>query len=475
MSATTAANGRPFCCRTGREAIGRVTDGERARDILFHETVERREGGADLKPVVMPVIEQHRDEAGFLWILRSQAVGASHFTLEDLCELEERLEAHLEGLRIAGEAGWRLCEESLGRRDPGDIFAAAVLAIENADAERLEAVLTAATEEPELARAVSSALAWHPWQTVEAKVARLLGSDSTEMRCIGIAASALHRVYRPAEILKALEHESAALRARAIQAVGELGCREMLPRVIRHLADEEAAVSRQAAWAGALLGDPGARTRLIDLSSGGGPGAEADLALIAGFLPLADARAWLQNLRTASGGARLAVEAAGKIGDPALVDWLIDCMAAPELARTAAEAMRTITDADISDLDLEGEPPPGFEAGPSENPEDDDVALDPDEDLPWPEPERVAGWWQANRGRFPGGVRHLAGRPVSAAQCVLVLQQGRQRQRIDAAIQSLLLSPGQPLFEVRAPGRRQKRLLGLAAAARADWQENTGA
>ena len=40
-----------------------------------------------------------------------------------------------------------------------------------------------------------------------------------------------------------------------------------------------------------------------------------------------------------------------------------------------------------------------------------------------------------------------------------VLRNGRQRQRAAAALELALQQPGQPLFEVRAPGFRQQQPL----------------
>ena len=56
-------------------------------------------------------------------------------------------------------------------------------------------------------------------------------------------------------------------------------------------------------------------------------------------------------------------------------------MEVPELARVAGEAFTMITGVDIAYEDLEGEWPEDFEAGPTESPEDEDVEMDPDEDL----------------------------------------------------------------------------------------------
>jgi len=88
--------------------------------------------------------------------------------------------------------------------------------------------------------------------------------------------------------------------------------------------------------------------------------------------------------------------------------------------------------------------------------------MDPDEDLPWPEPDLIAEWWNKNKGSFQNGTRYLLGKPISEGQCQHVLRQGYQRQRAAAAIEMAMMHPGQPLFEVRAPGFCQQRLLGLS-------------
>jgi uncharacterized protein (TIGR02270 family) len=413
-----------------------------------------------MTPGIPLVIEQHREEAGFLWVLRSKATGAPDITLDDLIELDQRLDAHMDGLRIAGESGWELCQEALAWPDPGDVFAAAVLAFGKANPEQVETVLSAAAAAPELSRAVVSALAWLSWPQSEPGVRRLLASDVADRRRIGLAASALHRLYLRETLIEALQAEDAALRARAIKAAGELGCRELLPLIVRQRQGAEGDCRFYAAWSAALLGDPHALPLLLELTSEGGPRAVEALALIAGLMPPGDVGPWLRGLEKRTGGQRLAVIAAGKLGDPAFVPWLIDCMTLPELARPAGEALRAITGADIAALDLAGEPPDGFEAGPTEDAEDENVELDPDENLAWPAPARVQAWWQSHKKDYPSGVRHMAGVPISLEQCAQALRFGRQRQRADAALQSALLQPGRPLFEVRARGSRQRQALG---------------
>ena len=125
-------------------------------------------------------------------------------------------------------------------------------------------------------------------------------------------------------------------------------------------------------------------------------------------------------------------------------------MAVPELARVAGEAFRLITGVDLAYQDLEGEWPDGFEAGPSENPEDEDVALDADEDLPWPDPVLVQQWWDANKARYRNGQRYLMGEQISVEQCSSVLRNAFQRQPQCGRTRTRTHAAGDPA--IRDPG-----------------------
>ena len=66
--------------------------------------------------VIVNIVEQHAEEASFLWLLRRAAVEAPHYSLADLAALDERVEAHIDGLRIAGEVGQQICEQNLSTK-----------------------------------------------------------------------------------------------------------------------------------------------------------------------------------------------------------------------------------------------------------------------------------------------------------------------------------------------------------------------
>ena len=66
------------------------------------------------------------------------------------------------------------------------------------------------------------------------------------------------------------------------------------------------------------------------------------------------------------------------------------------------------------------------------------------------------GWGKCRLDCFIG---MLLGAPISESQCRKVLREGFQRQRAAAALELALMRPDEALFEVRAPGWRQQRLL----------------
>jgi hypothetical protein len=143
-------------------------------------------------------------------------------------------------------------------------------------------------------------------------------------------------------------------------------------------------------------------------------------------------------------------------GDPKYIPWIIGHMADDQLARAAGEAFSFITGADIAWLDLDRKPPEQHKALPNEDPEDLNIAMGPDEGLPWPDQARVQDWWIRQRESWISGRRYFGGQLLARASCIEILKSGFQRQRMTAAMYLSLLDPGRPLFECRAPARRQR-------------------
>src|SRR6185295_8844359 len=124
--------------------------------------------------IIPSIVTQHAEEAAFLWLLRSYSVHAPHFSLKDLTKLDGRVEAHLDGLRIAGEPGWDICKEALSLEGPGEVFAAAVLAFESGEEARIQTVLQAGSASPNLSRGIVSAFGWMSYEQAGGHIQRLL-------------------------------------------------------------------------------------------------------------------------------------------------------------------------------------------------------------------------------------------------------------------------------------------------------------
>jgi uncharacterized protein (TIGR02270 family) len=139
-------------------------------------------------------------------------------------------------------------------------------------------------------------------------------------------------------------------------------------------------------------------------------------------------------------------------------------MANPALARIAAEAFVNIAGPNFNIEQMEAPPPDGFEDGPSDDPDDEQVDVPEDVALPWPDAARIASWWSAQQGRFEAGRRYFLGKPATPAHCRDVLATGFQRQRIAAALFLPILAPGSVLFNCSAPAWRQTRLFGGASS-----------
>jgi len=403
---------------------------------------------------------QHSEEAAFHWLLRDRAIHAPQFSLRTLGLLESRLGGHLDGLSIAGGPGWALCLKEPGRVEPGGVFTMGVVAFESGDPTRIGQVLAVASKAPALARALASALGWLPWKTVKPHVEVLTGAEAPLLRRAALAAYAVRRENLGTQLGRLLGDET-IVRARAFRAAGELGRQDFHDAAKEGLVDSDENCRFWAAFSLALLGDQRALEGVRVVAEAGGPLAERAALLAARAMLPPDALAWQHYLAADEKRLRMAIQVAGAIGDPLRVPWLLEQMEKPAVARVAGEAFTTITGIDLAYHDLERDWPKGFEAGPNDDPDDEDVSMDPDENLPFPNPRLVSEWWSRNRATLRPGIRHLAGQPITVLAIEDLLRKGRQRVRAAAALELALLQPGQPLFEVRAPAARQRAALGM--------------
>lgn len=458
-------------------------------------TLPAAAAGAARRPVIAAVVQQHAEEAAFLRSLRTRLVRAPHVGLLQLGRLDERIAAHLDGLAVAGEDGTARLVAALDGGGTGEVFALAVRALEMRDAARLDRLLALV---PVLDdgdgdggwRGLVSALGWVPAPTLQGVVPRLLASSQPEARAAALAACRMHRVDPGAALARAVVDDHARVRVEALRCAAAVGRADLRQAARAAVADGDPAIVFWAAWAAVLMGERGAAWQVLahaaqpasptnaaqpaslplplPLSPAQASQAAQALALAMAAGSPADAADLARRLSAAAqarpaaqglaGWLRL-MDALALLGDPRFVPWLIERMADPLLARRAGQAWCWITGADLAANGLEALAVPGAQRPASDADEDDAIAIDDDEDLPWPDPARVAAWWKRHGPALAGGGRLFAGEPVGVGGARRVLVEGTQRLRAHAALLLGVLQPGSRLFPVAAPARRQRRWL----------------
>jgi uncharacterized protein (TIGR02270 family) len=458
------AEGPVYCCEGSSEAGLRgaalVRNAPSARVPPFRsrsvpETV------APSSRVIRTIVERHVDDVGSLRRTRAWNVGGYRIGLDGLSRIDERIDAHLDALTIAGPAGWNAAQQRFGAWDREGEFAAYVLAIESGDDERLRRCFAFAEATPDGIAALARAFGWVSPLHLKGLVRDLLAHDAAPRRELALSICARHQVDPGRALTDSLQHEGNSV---AFRVAGELGRVDVLSRCLSELATSGERERAWPAWCAVMLGDRGkALDALVGMAAS--PGLlQEDMFEVA--LRASSMEANRAQLRRIAGSGREAtsvlVHAAGVSGDIRYIEWLLELMKTPRFAQASGESLRLITGADLFTQGLVAEGSRPRQASPNDDPDDPRVSSLVDSDLPWPDPAKCAVWWTNNRHAFHEDERYFLGRRLSREWCVEVLKNGLQKHRLAAAQYLTLMNPGTPLFDTHAPAWRQLRRLGRA-------------
>lgn len=438
--------------------------------------------------IFIDVVERHADEAAFFWEQRERAARSPIFDLPALQSIDDRLDANLEGLLVAGHDGLRVALGALDRATrstegpDGELFAASYVAVELTDNLALARLLAFAQRAQRHERAFVAALAWLPAASARRVLGDLLAAECPPaLHRFGIAAHGARREDPGPALARALAADDAPLRASACRAAGRLGRRDLLPQLRDMATSPYEPVRAWAAWAAVLLGDSASRKVLWAAAAEPGDGswegasghegasspedtgttlhdeaasrAACDLAVRAS--DPTEAAEMLVALSASERSLPAALAGAAARGDPSCLSWVLDVMErSPTFARRAAWVYATITGARPE--------PPLFVRVPSEVPSNAGLAehlQDPHRDLPSPVAEALREHWSAARLLFRDGERYLGGKPLDAAWLRRCLREGPQPWRASAAVELQRATGGNHLFSVLAPARAQLALL----------------
>ena len=394
------------------------------------------------------ILEQHAEDAAFLWTLRRQSLVSAKYDLNELVQLDERLEAHLDGLRIGREQSWKAAKETFKLDSNGEAFVFSHIAYHNADTDQIAEVIET-VKGSGLHEGLISAVGWMPLEIAKPIFQQLIKSSDEAECAMGLGAMSLHREEPASGLTGFLNDNRVTVVRRAVRMVGELGRQDLLSIIKPYFSAEDESLIFWASWSAALLGDSVALHGLkvfVDVDAY----ALRALNIALRRLPVSTAAQWLEEFSQDEKSMRLVIEGAGIIGDPVFIEGLLNAMRVPALARVAGESFTMITGMALAQQGWAVSSPISEE----------ESVLDTEAHLPWPDAAAIAQWWESHQSGFQTGVRHLVGQPITQEHAQRVLRTGTQRQRAAAALELALLIPGMPLFETRAPGLLQQKLLG---------------
>jgi uncharacterized protein (TIGR02270 family) len=422
-------------------------------------------------PVLWDVVEEHLDEAAFLWSQWEAALASPRHTLASVANgPEARLVAHLDGLLVAGApAQERVLLPALAGDDAERAFAAALALLEGAGREGLARVVERlAAAGPPLAAAITRALALTRRPGVDPELLALARSGAPASVGPALEALAFRAVPVAHDVLlaavAALPPDRIAPAVRAARLAGP----RALGIVDRALGAPPGPVLDAALETGLLLGLPEAWTACVRVAETGGPGSAFPLLLLA----LGGEPSEVDRLAGAARDEALrpaALTALAFTGRAAAVDACLPYLRDPKAARLAAEAISTITGLAVEGRYQAPEPPPPEEPVPLEQDDlDANLVPGPDALLRVPAADALEGWWSKARAQLDGRARCLGGEPWTAKAALAALAGGSMRRRRAVALDLAVRTRGEWTLETRTWAEDQRRLLAerpLPAAA----------
>ena len=400
------------------------------------------------------IYEQYVVNASFLWVLRSVVLEQPHYYPDDMRQLEQRIEAQLDGLMTSVDLGWQVCEEALELQEPGEVFTAMVVALRSQDSAKIQTAVEAGLGVKPALPGLVSAMGWLSENIADTWTQRFLRSKEIKYKYLGIASCSIRRQDLGDILTNILQREDCRqdemLYARALRLAGELRRHDCLPLLNNVLNAESDAVRFWANWSATLLGSQTNAQVIKSFVMQSGPYQALAIQLAFRVLSVEKAREWISALAKDEAQIRAAIKATGVLGDPHAVNWLIGKMRELSVAKLAAEAFSFITGINLEEYQLAVEETEGSPAIPNDDPTDGNVELDEDENLPYPDVGKVAAFWRKSSQNFTPGQRYFMGKPVSPEVLKHTLAHGSQRQRHSAALELALSDSHAPLFNTRA-------------------------
>jgi uncharacterized protein (TIGR02270 family) len=307
------------------------------------------------------VFEQHLDELGFLWGRRRTMLRSANETLRTLRAIEERIDAHLDGMLTVAQWALPQLGEALQADDASLAFAGAHGLLHLRDAAQADSVLTAfEAAEGDRLDALKQALAHGPRTDALPRFWALLDADDSQRAAAAAEVLAFQGALTltPAQLSRLLHDAEPSVRIGGWRIAAYLGVRAAPESYGAAMDDEAAAVRAAALESGAWCREAGVLTVARELSRTPSPEHLYAYDLLA-VLGTADDLPLLQHLAAAEDLGPARFRLLGAYGSPALIDWVVAGLSSPDplTAAAAGAAFAKLTGSDIESAERTRVPP----------------------------------------------------------------------------------------------------------------------
>ena len=289
--------------------------------------------------IVKEVVREHVETAAFQWAQHDDLARADPVDQRAVDWVGARLAAHLDGIRIAGDAAWPFIVEAIETYgEKGELFVAAFLALDLADEKLLLQVVSFAETARDGSAGLCGAFEWYPAQVTRSFVRDWITANNPVKVEAALAALTAHRVDPGPRLPGLIGHTDPGVRARACRLAAACGRGDVAGLLVERLEDAAPEVRLAAAHALATLGrgEGGEVMKAAVLAQDAGwPG---HLRALVARLDRDEITVWLKGLTRTPDTRAIPIRAAGMIGDPAYAVWLVGQMDDPELAVDAGTA-----------------------------------------------------------------------------------------------------------------------------------------
>ncbi|MDU8912468.1 HEAT repeat domain-containing protein [Aestuariicoccus sp. MJ-SS9] len=306
-------------------------------------------------PVVPEILRQHVEGAAFLWEQRARMFYDPAMDERQIGRTDFRISAHLDACLASGSKALEEAERRFDDfQDAGETFSWLATSVLGHAAGLDHVLERIAQAELDALRGASGAIAWVGSDALKPYVSHWAKSTVPFKRWLALTAFSAYRVNPGALMDRYLDDPVDQVRARALRLVGEIGLSERM-NDLRAMLDgpEDFGIRYFSARSLALLGDrEAARPVLQDIASGDSEYADAALELVILVMPLADLLPWMGTLIQKPDRRDAAIEIAGAIRHPSILDWLLNKAKVPDCAAAVTRALRNALPFNLDHTDV---------------------------------------------------------------------------------------------------------------------------